>query len=453
MSAFKVKTAKQQLKPNQIRHPKNDGFVISEISKSSRTGKKETVFQIDARRIKCGRINESSISQAKATARRLYHQLKAVGSNGIVSDPADLLFCKQLLDLLEKKGIDRQDILNYVKKRPSVKKTTLEVARLLLKKKETQSFRGKTYTDLQTFIGDLEASLIGGKFIGDVTKDDIKDWLLFIKRRDGSNKHLTLTTKKNKFIKYAQLENFAVAEKYLNVKVTDSFSNLDRADVYGRDSDREVEKAEIRPLSPEQAKRLLLGAWNFKGRRGATGIDDVFPALILELFCGIRQEEITRLTWDSINLEEGTVTCKIEESKGWKQRVNLIPDNALKMLKLRDWDRNNIRTNLVNKFKKQYSQDNYIVSESYVGKYGKKVTRVWKQVMKLDSSDEELSKNFRRHSYASYAIHHLGRDKTKINMGHTDRSITLEKHYQHSVNPKEAQKWFEVDISADVLSS
>ncbi len=59
-------------------------------------------------------------------------------------------------------------------------------------------------------------------------------------------------------------------------------------------------------------------------------------ALVLTLFCGVRADEVTDLTWDNIQLDEKKPVVVLERTKTNLRRVNEIPSNAVEwLLKLR----------------------------------------------------------------------------------------------------------------------
>lgn len=57
-------------------------------------------------------------------------------------------------------------------------------------------------------------------------------------------------------------------------------------------------------------------------------------ALVLVLFCGVRVEEVTRLKWEDVSLDEDEVVVTLGEevTKTGKSRINPVPPNALEWL-------------------------------------------------------------------------------------------------------------------------
>jgi site-specific recombinase XerC len=63
------------------------------------------------------------------------------------------------------------------------------------------------------------------------------------------------------------------------------------------------------------------------------GYKDECAAMALVLFCGIRVDEVDRLTWEAIDFESGIVTIQGKASKRGRKRSNPIPPNAIEWLK------------------------------------------------------------------------------------------------------------------------
>jgi integrase len=56
--------------------------------------------------------------------------------------------------------------------------------------------------------------------------------------------------------------------------------------------------------------------------------------MTLVFFCGVRVDEVARLSWDKVDLQDARVTIESEASKKGRRRVNVIPENALEWLRL-----------------------------------------------------------------------------------------------------------------------
>ncbi len=78
---------------------------------------------------------------------------------------------------------------------------------------------------------------------------------------------------------------------------------------------RTVKAEKVGILTPEQLRELL---------EASSG--DLLATVVIGAFAGIRPEEITRLTWEEIDLEEGLISIEAAKAKTAKQRyVKILP--------------------------------------------------------------------------------------------------------------------------------
>jgi integrase len=78
-----------------------------------------------------------------------------------------------------------------------------------------------------------------------------------------------------------------------------------------------VTSGEIDLLTPADADAILAAC----SRR-------ILPAVVLGMFCGLRQAELSRLDWRAVNLAQRIVTVAASVAKTASRRVVTIPDNA-----------------------------------------------------------------------------------------------------------------------------
>lgn len=79
-------------------------------------------------------------------------------------------------------------------------------------------------------------------------------------------------------------------------------------------------------LTPRQAAKLLRVAYRIDRKLCAW--------LALALFCGIRPEELEKLTWENVRLKERLVEVSAQASKTSRRRLVAIPENAAQWLKV-----------------------------------------------------------------------------------------------------------------------
>ena len=166
-------------------------------------------------------------------------------------------------------------------------------------------------------------------------------------------------------------------------------------------------------LSVAQFERLLHEALD------AEKYPMILSYLVFAGFCGIRPEEVEKLTWDNVNLEEQFVTIPTGVAKGRQIRNVEIPDCAIEWL-LRVATRNGP------------------LSESY-HKRRWPFTRLRNAVGISEWPHDAL-----RHSAGSYhyALHENAA-KTVAMLGHTDDKM-LFRHYRSLTTKKAAEHYFRI---------
>jgi len=201
---------------------------------------------------------------------------------------------------------------------------------------------------------------------------------------------------------------------------------------------------EVPVLSPMAAARLVVAAGG-RGRRsggvveygsggggfvsrGAAGREErmaLLPYVVLGLFAGLRPErELGLLSWDRIDLEEGVVIVDGRTAKSRSRRVVDLAPNAVALLSRCEGREGPVcPRNLRKRF------------EALRRAAG--VLEGWKgDVM--------------RHSFASYAY---ARDqdeaRLKAQMGHSQDSATLWRHYRRRVSRKEAERFWGIGLSVN----
>lgn len=87
----------------------------------------------------------------------------------------------------------------------------------------------------------------------------------------------------------------------------------------------EQEQAEIDIMSLPEVRKMLDAALRFEGGK-------LIPYVVLGTFCAIRPRELSRLSWNEINLKEKTVTISAKISKVRGRRIVEIPANAIQWL-------------------------------------------------------------------------------------------------------------------------
>lgn len=184
---------------------------------------------------------------------------------------------------------------------------------------------------------------------------------------------------------------------------------------------------EIGTLTVHQCEVLL---------RGALNRPEMMGFVVLGLFGGLRPAEIQRLTWDAVDIEEGTVIVAGSQAKTRRRRVVDLCENA------RLWVRAGVPASLR--------------EGAICGRFWDARWRMFRRAMgwavgsgekgiaepKVKSVHGVWPHNAMRHTYASmhYAMH---QDEAKLQaqMGHESASM-LHRHYRALKTRKEAEAFW-----------
>jgi site-specific recombinase XerC len=144
-------------------------------------------------------------------------------------------------------------------------------------------------------------------------------------------------------------------------------------------------------------------------------------AMTLVLFCGIRVDEVDRLTWDAVSLQAGTVTIQGKDSKRGRKRINTISSNALEWLKMCQPDNKSGR----------------IGPSDYRQRMKRLRTRV-----KGANGAFAYPQNAMRHSFAGYHLaNHEDAIKTAFLLGHPNPNLLHSTYKELTSKQQAAQFW------------
>lgn len=148
--------------------------------------------------------------------------------------------------------------------------------------------------------------------IGDVTSDACERYFY-------RSKSWSTTTLRSHLRHVSVLFNFAIERGYAGVNPIDSVEKPKKPAGTSRN----------RVLSVENVIKILRFAYDNDYKQECA-------ALVLIFFCGVRVEEVSRLTWEEIKLDEEypVVALGEDQTKTGKSRFNPIPKNALEWLKM-----------------------------------------------------------------------------------------------------------------------
>lgn len=143
-------------------------------------------------------------------------------------------------------------------------------------------------------------------------------------------------------------------------------------------------------------------------------------SLALCFFCGVRKEEVGRLTWDSVDFDTKHVTVEWDAAKGKRRRTNPISVNALEWLKLCK-DKGSIAP-------RDYEQ---------------RMKRLRGLLRKSDPTFK-YKQNAPRHCFASWHLaKHKDHARTALMLNDPD-SDTLLRYYNAMVKPKDVDPYWDI---------
>jgi integrase len=173
-------------------------------------------------------------------------------------------------------------------------KTITEVYQEMLAAKRRDGASEAYLHDLKTRLGHFSRDF--KTRLADVMTADLDAWLRSLKMSPRSrNNHRNAVV---------SLFNFAKAAGYLN---------RDRTTAAGHTALAKAKRKAITFFAPQDFAKLL-------------GTDDkiIFPMFILGGFCGLRTEEIMRLSWEDIRWEESSIVISEDVAKGGEARRRRI---------------------------------------------------------------------------------------------------------------------------------
>jgi integrase len=272
--------------------------------------------------------------------------------------------------------------------------TFRELVTELLPAKAADSASAPYLTDLRCRLGQF-ASSFGDRPVCEIRTDEIDDWLrgLNVSAVSRNNSRRTLHS----------TFSFALARNYcFENPVTKTARAKERS-------------GNIGILTVAQAARLLENA-----------TPDVLPYLAIGLFAGLRRAEIERLDWGKIDFESGLIEVTAQKSKTAQRRlVTMQPNLREWLLPLRKHKGNVTPSNC---FRELFEQ------------------------AREAAGIAEWPDNALRHSFASYHLAHFkNAASTALELGHHDSRITFA-HYRELVRPKDAEKYWNLQPTADASS-
>jgi integrase len=361
----------------------------------------------------------SEKSKAEEWAKNQWNGFQSQGKDFFESTSQERREFASVLPRLRERGISLSEAVEFAlpRLRPSGGDRTFSEVIEEIKAEKLEMLKSGTLRENSEKAFRLRSQKVedafGASLVRDLTLDEVKDWIVSL--------DLAPRTKKNELNCLHEILLHSVARKYVKENVLDGLTRSDRSRLYGVDEDREPEI-----LTPKEADRLIRAAQKHKNL-------DLMGAVTLGLFCGIRTEEIKKLKWKDIHLDEGFVTIGRDIAKKRSIRNVTLCDNSLKWLSLCPdktgfVTRSDFFCDYDRRFNKLLRHAEFTEKIEKNGKTIEKV--VWK-------------KNAMRHSFGTYHFAlHGDSIKTSNELGHKQGDGVLFAHYRALATKKQAEKYF-----------
>lgn len=273
----------------------------------------ETAFRVAGYKPDGARVRENFKTQEEAVGRKAELDIEAAN---IVTTTATRMKATRLTDE-QVKDAERAfaklgsrsllDTVEYYLKnyREPVRQITVQAAfDLFIADRKKQNRRPDTLRNLRGRLG-MFSRLYGTKHVAEVTHDDCREFVF----REG-------TSPRN------QINDRLAASNFLNWCVRRQFAVTNHMAKVDKPA---VDTHEPSVLSLGDCRKLLAGARDYK-----EGL--LLPYVAISLFAGLRPTEIARLTWERVDLTEGTITLDGSMAKTRQRRIVKLPDNAIAWL-------------------------------------------------------------------------------------------------------------------------
>jgi integrase len=317
------------------------------------------------------------------------------------------------------------------------KRTVADVLGELRTSKKLRLDRGelrqKSWDDYKTRSSKIETAF-GTRIVSTITTSDLTKWLHSCGKEGLGDGPLGSRSVKNYRNALSELFIYASKKRYC---VDNPLARLTREDVSALGGAKS-KRAKINVLSVAEAEQLIhTAAENPKL--------DLLPSVTLRLFCGLRTEEICRLTWHDVRWQEAEPYVHISEdkAKGRSARNVTIPANALEWLALCP-----VKDGPLARGKSQPGKPaQHMKSPQYCKKFRRLV-----KLAGLGEADEKTGDwcstwetNDTRHSFGSYHFAKGGDSiRTSNEMGHRQGDAVLFNHYRRLATKAEGERFFSI---------
>ena len=273
----------------------------------------ETAFRVAGYMPSGERVRENFPTQEEAVGRKAELDIEAAN---IVTTTATRLKATRLTDEQVKDAerafakLGNRTLLDAVEyylrnyREPVRQITVADAIAQFIAERAQQNRRPDTLRNLRGRLG-MFGRLHGEKRVSDITSEDCRD---FVFRKGTSPRN--------------QINDRLVGSNFLNWCVRRQFAAKNNMATVDKPA---VDTQEPSVLSLADCRQLLAAAREYKD-----GL--LLPYTVISLFAGLRPAEIARLTWERVDLTEGTLTLDGSMAKTRQRRIVELPENAVAWL-------------------------------------------------------------------------------------------------------------------------
>jgi len=400
---------------NNWEYPKKSGIRFSEILNKNSNETFGCSYRVNVPPKITGKLRLrrqfTNKEDAENWANEMFTGSKAHGHDFFDLNDTDRRQVRVVLPILKKHGLSLDEVVKYGVKhiRPEGRGKTLhDVIFELVSSKELRFKRGdlrdRSFKDFKQR-ADKFGLAMHGRLISEISVKEIKGWLIELKLSNRSNQ--------NYISVLGEIFKYATQCKYIGSSPIDELTDTDRRELCGTTG----EAKEPSILTPTQAEKLLITAYEHPKLK-------LLGAVTLALFCGLRTEELKRLDWVSVKLNDKPATVTIGAKIAKKRRIRHvdIPNNALQWLKL------------------VHSKQGFVSKNEHYNDHQKR----FKKLLKL-AEFEKWESNAMRHSFGSYhyALHNDPLETARL-MGHKASDQVLFDHYRALATKAQANSYFAI---------
>lgn len=397
-------------------YPSHSGISIKEIVNRNDGKAYNGSFQviIPAKLTGGGRIRKqcSTLKEAKKYAQEQFNGSKTEGQSFFKISEDERLQFAYFLPKLRDAGITIHEAVEHALRtlRPvggdrTIDQIVQELIDSKQKRYERDDISERTYRDFRhraTAFADEFKGTLAAEF--QMTGNEgIKEWLIEMEVEPRTTQNYLNIT--------AEVLKYAKQKRYMLYNPLELLTDAERKELCGSGKPKEPHI-----LTVQESRKLINTAHETESELGLLG------AVVMGLFCGIRTEEIKRLEWSAVKLDENIVTIGADIAKKRRIRHVTIPQNA------RQW------------LLEMGQRTGPVVKNDHYNHYQKRFKK-----MRMKAGFEAWHANSMRHSFGSYHFALHGNSiETSRELGHKTNDDVLFDHYRALATKLQGKEYFSI---------